>query len=293
MRRTLTLTGLALVAVGGVILLRPSTPIAPLTPEPTRAGEGTCPAGADDSGLGPDMVRLPEGFCIDKTEVTRGQYEAWLDSKPSTAGQPSACASNSDYTPSCAWKPGSDQQMPVVCVDWCDARAFCEAAGKRLCGKVGDGGPYAFESYEDPATSEWFAACTSGGKYDYTYGSTLDTSVCRDADADDYTQWGLGDVGTFLTATRRTPHTQGLRPSAVTSPSEIRAARVTTHGRRAAFAVAAFQHHAHTACVATWERPSSGRAPARSKPSGSAAAPTSPPFGSARRGAADTPHHVG
>ncbi|MCA9646273.1 MAG: SUMF1/EgtB/PvdO family nonheme iron enzyme, partial [Myxococcales bacterium] len=145
----------------------------------------------------PDMVRLPEGFCIDKTEVTRGQYKAWLDSNPSASGQPTSCSGNTDFTPSCGWKPGSDQELPVVCVDWCDARAFCEAAGKRLCGKVGDGGPYPFESYDDAATSEWFAACTSGGKYDYTYGSTLDTSVCRDADADDYTEWGLSDVGSF------------------------------------------------------------------------------------------------
>ena len=160
-------------------------------------GQGACPAGASDSGWGPDMVRLPEDFCIDKTEVTRGQYEAWLDTSPPTSGQTSACSNNDDFTPSCGWKPGSDQDLPVVCVDWCDAKAFCDAAGKRLCGRIGDGGGYPFESYHDASVSEWHAACTSGGSYDYPYGNELDTTICRGGDAEDYTTWGLGDVGSF------------------------------------------------------------------------------------------------
>jgi formylglycine-generating enzyme required for sulfatase activity len=163
-----------------------------------RPAEGTCPPGAANAGMGPDMVRLPEGFCIDKTEVTRGQYEAWLDSKPSTSGQSASCSTNTDFTPSCDWKPGANKtEHPVVCVDWCDAQAFCKAAGKRLCGKVGDGGSYPFTSYDDPKVSEWDAACTSGGQFEYTYGNTFDTNICRDADADDYTTWGLDDVGSF------------------------------------------------------------------------------------------------
>lgn len=162
-----------------------------------QPGEGTCPPGAVDSGMGPDMVRLPQGFCIDKTEVTRAQYEAWLDGSPATSGQASACAANTDFTPTCGWKPGSDQELPVVCVDWCDAQAFCRAAGKRLCGKVGDGAAYPFASYDDESVSEWHAACTSGGKYVYSYGNEFNTDTCRDADADDYTTWGLDDVGSF------------------------------------------------------------------------------------------------
>lgn len=166
--------------------------------EPQQPGEGSCPPGAASLGMGPDMIRLPEGFCIDKTEVTRGQYKAWLDGAPATASQAGSCVSNSDFTPTCAWDPGANKaEQPVVCVDWCDAQAFCAAAGKRLCGKVGDGASHAFASYDDPAVSEWHAACTSGGKYDYSYGNTFDTDACRDADADDYTSWGLADVGSF------------------------------------------------------------------------------------------------
>ena len=28
---------------------------------------------------------------------------------------------------------------PQVCVDWCDAYAYCKAVGKRLCGRIGTG----------------------------------------------------------------------------------------------------------------------------------------------------------
>jgi formylglycine-generating enzyme required for sulfatase activity len=170
----------------------------PAPPErPVRPGQPACPPGATASGLGPDMVRLPEGFCIDTTEVTRGQYQAWLETSPATDGQPTSCEANTDYTPSCSFTAGADENLPVVCVDWCDARAFCSAAGKRLCGHIGSGDGYPFDSYDDPTISEWHAACTSGGSYEYTYGNDLDTTICRSADAEDYTTWGLGEAGSF------------------------------------------------------------------------------------------------
>ena len=160
-------------------------------------GEGPCPDGASGTGLGPDMVRLPPGFCMDTTEVSRGQYNAWLSTSPTTSEQGAACTGNDDFTPSCDFEPGNDEHLPVVCVDWCDANAFCEAAGKRLCGSIGDGGGYDFESHDDPAVSEWHAACTSGGSYDYPYGNDLNTTVCRGGDAEDYTTWGFLESGSF------------------------------------------------------------------------------------------------
>lgn len=167
-------------------------------PVVSRSGDGTCPSGgAIDAGIGPEMVRLPAGFCMDKTEVSRAQYDMWLQKAPSTSGQAIACADNKDFTPSCGWPPGSDKNKPVVCVDWCDAKAFCEAAGKRLCGRIGSGGSYPFASYDDPTVSEWQAACSSGGKYAYPYGNDLSTTKCRGGDAEDYSTWGLGDVGSF------------------------------------------------------------------------------------------------
>jgi formylglycine-generating enzyme required for sulfatase activity len=166
-----------------------------ITPEPTEPERGAdgCPNGEMEGGMGPVMVRLPPGFCIDTTEVTRAQYDAWLAADPSTAGQPSACSENVDLEPRC----DSDDDQPVVCVDWCDARAYCEAAGKRLCGRIGDGEAYEFDAYADATVSEWHAACTSGGEHEYTYGDELDTQVCRGGDAEDHTTWGLVDVGTL------------------------------------------------------------------------------------------------
>ncbi|MEM9069444.1 MAG: SUMF1/EgtB/PvdO family nonheme iron enzyme [Myxococcota bacterium] len=186
--------GLGLTLVALLWLVERDGDVASIVPDrATPPGQAECPA-----GTGPSMVRLPEGFCIDTTEVTRGQYAAWLGAEPSLEGQPSACAANDDYTPTCAFDGASAREnQPVVCVDWCDARAFCEAAGKRLCGGVEDGESYPFADYADPAVSEWQAACTSGGAHSYTYGDELDTEICRGADAETAATWGFADVGSF------------------------------------------------------------------------------------------------
>lgn len=197
--RMRAVAALAVAVVLGVVAFSEPDPAAELRPDPetqpSRVGADGCPAGAEEGGLGPVMRRLPEGFCIDTTEVTREQYEAWLATEPTPAGD-GPCTSNEDATPTCGWPPAGNGAHPVVCVDWCDAAAFCEAAGKRLCAGIG-GGAYTFDDYADPARSEWQAACSSGGAHEYTYGDTLDTERCRDADADVHTEWGTADVGSF------------------------------------------------------------------------------------------------
>jgi len=113
------------------------------------------------------MVKLPEGFCIDSTEVTRSQYRAWLDGHPSTAGQIAKCGWNDSFVPdpSCMGSPTDPKYVcqencdnhPQVCIDWCDAYAFCRAMGKRLCGKIGggSGSPTRIDQ------SQWVQACSS------------------------------------------------------------------------------------------------------------------------------------
>ena len=183
--------------------------------EAGSAGQGGGAAVAGSAGMagtagallapgihGPRMVPYPDAanvrFWIDETEVTRGQYREFLeglgDNLPEQADY---CGWNVSLVPTCAgWgtagaggagggagagaEAGSnddDANLPVTCVDWCDARAFCAWAGKRLCN----------ESYipgNDPDRCEWYAVCTSGGDtdYRYPYGSVYERSACRGAD---------------------------------------------------------------------------------------------------------------
>lgn len=132
---------------------------------------------------GPSMVLLPLGYCIDSTEVTEGQYQAWLNTNPSTANQPSVCSWNMDFTPSGNWPPTNNAlydefDQPVTYVDWCDAYAYCSGVSKRLCGKIG-GGSNGFSDYATARLSQWYAACTSNGTNAYPYGNTYEPMACN------------------------------------------------------------------------------------------------------------------
>ena len=127
------------------------------------------------------MVMLPEGYCIDRTEVTQGQYAAWLEGAPSTGGQLQECEWNTSYEPLCDWFGPSRYDFPVVCVDWCDAYAYCEGVGKHLCGSragCGDGW-----NPMDPDESQWYNACVSGAaNHLFPYGDVYDTDACNGGD---------------------------------------------------------------------------------------------------------------
>ena len=132
-----------------------------------------------------ESVTVPGGYAIDATEVTRGQYEAWLALSPPTSNQDAACTWNTSFAPdaACMQSPSVCQgngcrRHPQPCVDQCDALAYCSAVGKRLCGKIG-GGPITGTPF-DPAQSQWDHACTSGGVDDFTYGSAPAPGTCND-----------------------------------------------------------------------------------------------------------------
>ena len=148
----------------------------------TSSGGISATAGCPGTG-GPTMVALPSGYCIDSTEVTRAQYQAWLNTNPSISTQISACSGNTSFTPSQAsgWPPTTVTQNYPVNVNWCDAYAYCIGVGKRLCGKIG-GGTNAYANYVSTALSQWYAACTSNGTYSstgYPYGNTYQDSYCN------------------------------------------------------------------------------------------------------------------
>jgi len=125
-------------------------------------------------------------FCIDRTEVTNAQYAAFLASKPTGGSLPASCAyrvSSADFAPftdsnDCnQYDPSGMPSWPVACIDWCDAQAYCQWAGKHLCGKIG-GGTNAPADFVDPAKSEWFTTCSHDGTREFPYGDTFQKGTC-------------------------------------------------------------------------------------------------------------------
>ncbi|MBI5534981.1 MAG: SUMF1/EgtB/PvdO family nonheme iron enzyme [Deltaproteobacteria bacterium] len=185
-------------------------------------------SGATCDGLpGPPMIHVqaPEGttYCIDSTEVTQAHYAQFLAAVQATPGtEHPECGLNKDYSPTLwpdsaenefckhdMWTPSATPNRPVVCIDWCDAYAYCTWAGKRLCGKVGGGpGPFSPGTVSGPdpnnpaanaSLSEWYNACSQGGITPYPYGDTYQPTTCLGWDAldPDAGGKGLGDVGSF------------------------------------------------------------------------------------------------
>jgi Sulfatase-modifying factor enzyme 1 len=140
----------------------------------TGGGIATCPDGLP----GPEMVAIdtPGGwFCIDSLETSDLEYLVFLKTNPSVENQPAYCAFNTAFGP----EPPPDQYPAIT--NWCQADAYCNWAGKRLCGRIG-GGPVDYDAYADTKQDEWFFACSRGGKQVYPYGNTFDDSACATAD---------------------------------------------------------------------------------------------------------------
>lgn len=137
-------------------------------------GDVACPS------KGGAMVRIRGGaggadFCIDSTEVAIGHYRVF---------QAQVTAPGAASRPECAWNTafnlanGSDtDDYPVRGVDWCDAIAFCEWAGKRLCGRIG-GGQNSIAEGADAAASEWFRTCSRAGERRLPYGDSFEANRC-------------------------------------------------------------------------------------------------------------------
>lgn len=150
-------------------------------------------AGGDGSGggisascagnKGPVPVPL-DSYCIDSTEVSEAQYAQFLATEPSLATQPADCSWNEYFEPQPSYmdaprRPYEPERadFPVTQVDYCDARAYCDWAGKRLCGRRG-GGSLPLEQPDNAQESEWFQACSGGGVTAYPYGQDFDAARC-------------------------------------------------------------------------------------------------------------------
>jgi formylglycine-generating enzyme required for sulfatase activity len=143
------------------------------------AHEASAPSCGGRPGVGATMVQvLDAGFCIDTTEVSLDQYDAFYMANPTPTS--AECAWKTGYTP-----PPSHGSNAIGNVDWCDANEYCAWAGKRLCGAVGGGVLDLSNSLTDE--SEWQFTCTHGGQpqwvWPYGDGAAPDPSVCLYADS--------------------------------------------------------------------------------------------------------------
>jgi formylglycine-generating enzyme required for sulfatase activity len=140
------------------------------------------------------MIEIPKPgggfFCMDRTEVPSEDYAAFLASSPATAGQAAACSWNDSFAPdvstTCAppsgkYDPVARPRSPVSCVDWCDAKRYCEWTGKRLCGSI-EGGANATTSFADASKSQWYRACSHAGDSAFSYGNSYQSSYCAGVD---------------------------------------------------------------------------------------------------------------
>ena len=142
-----------------------------------------------------DQVDIDAGFCIDKNEVTNAQYVAFLEATQGDGGNIPGC-SGVTMDPLLGYEILTSLQHPIRGVSWCGAHAYCEWAGKRLCGGVADGGEISESdnSYKDAAASEWFFACSQNGAQVYPYGNTYDGGTCNDQD---FKEGGVVDVASI------------------------------------------------------------------------------------------------
>lgn len=142
-------------------------------------GTCRCPAG---------MTTVPilggGSYCIDPTEITYSQYNAFLTANPLNTVP--ACGANASYIPPSLWPPSDTttaanyQQRPVRYVDWCDAAMYCAWSGKELCGSI-DGEPISGDDLSDATEDQWFNACSAQGNNTYPYGDDFNAQTCSSA----------------------------------------------------------------------------------------------------------------
>ena len=131
------------------------------------------------------LMQVTGGYSIDATEVTRSQYAAWLATTPPLTQDP-WCSWNTAYAAdgTCMGLPQVCQtncdDQPQVCVDWCDAYAYCKGVGKRLCGKIGGGSVGYTAGCDNASVDQWYNACSSGAANNmYPYGTPYDGQACN------------------------------------------------------------------------------------------------------------------
>lgn len=154
-------------------------------PPPPDDGGGVTPGGPSTMVTVPRPDAGGQTFQIDVTEVTQAQYADFLARGTDGILQLPQCNTNASFRPAAGFTPDLTPNHPVSGVDWCDAYAYCQYVGKRLCGNAASGVPGAFADNAAVARSEWLAACTKGGENAYPYGAQERPNACNTTAADD------------------------------------------------------------------------------------------------------------
>jgi len=130
----------------------------------------------------PDMtiIALSTGgaYCIDQSEVSKGQYNKFITANVPVTDQAAPClGANTDFVPRGAWPPAVapgplafNLGLPVHYVDWCDATAYCKWAKKQLCGTI-SGAALPPADANVAAKSAWYNACSAQGTKTFPYGA--------------------------------------------------------------------------------------------------------------------------
>jgi hypothetical protein len=159
---------------------------APSLPEGGEPNTGPCHNGTcTECPTGMKQAYSKDAFfyCIDAAEVTNEEYSAFAERYTvKSVIASTACGNNATLIPdpdcSTALTDVPSRKLPVVCVDYCDAEAYCNMHGKRLCGRVG-GSMNDPSDIADPAADEWYAACAGPGETLYPYGDAASASACN------------------------------------------------------------------------------------------------------------------
>lgn len=161
------------------------------------------PPVASDCPSSPGMagVHMPDGRCylIDSWFVTQEEYylatkdHIPLSSHPhciNHAGNGPRVWLGDNYNDLCVidqefqedsmeyllqWPPSEENlDRPMYCLTWCDASAYCESLGKRLCNNSSS------DTSNDikPEDDEWLNACTGGGTRSIPYNDQSSAPGC-------------------------------------------------------------------------------------------------------------------
>jgi sulfatase modifying factor 1 len=171
------------------------TPTAGADAAPAEGGAADARSDPDaaDGGDGGDGNAMPTTvvittkngvkFAIDATEVTVARFNAFRASRDAGGVFPE-CPGKVALGPntSAGCNATTDADQPVTCVDWCDAKAYCQSLGKRLCGKIG-GGPLVRGTEADPNVDEWARACGGPVGSAWPYGGQPMATACNTQEA--------------------------------------------------------------------------------------------------------------